>query len=152
MFFFYFGMLSMITPPVCLATFTAASIARADHLKTALHGMRLGAIAYIVPFVFVFSPALLLKGSPLTIMLGIVTAIAGAVIFGVAFTGFLFRNLGWGVRLLLAAGAVALLIPPGGAIAMSWEINLVGAVVVAALIGWEWRVRNKEPGRASSAV
>ncbi|OGA46302.1 MAG: hypothetical protein A3G25_13820 [Betaproteobacteria bacterium RIFCSPLOWO2_12_FULL_63_13] len=138
MFIFYFGMLSMITPPVCLATFTAASIAGADHVKTALHGMRLGAIAYIVPFIFVYSPALLMKGTPLVIMLSVVTAIVGAVIFGAAFTGFLFRKLGWGVRLLLTAGAVALLIPPGGAIAMSWEINLAGAVVVAALVAWEW--------------
>jgi TRAP transporter 4TM/12TM fusion protein len=150
MFIFYFGMLSMITPPVCLATFTAASIAGADHFKTALHGMRLGAIAYIVPFIFVYSPALLLKGSPVTVTLAIITAIAGAVILGIAFTGFLFRNLGWGVRLLLTAGAVALLIPPGGAIAMSWEINLVGAAVVAALIGWEWRHREKAHERISN--
>jgi len=152
MFFFYFGMLSMVTPPVCLATFAAASIASADHFKSALHGMRLGAIAYIVPFVFVFSPALLLKASPLTVTLGILTAVAGAAILGVAFTGFLFRKLGWGMRLMLTAGAVALLIPPGGAITMSWPINLAGAAVTAALIGWEWRVRNKEPGRAPSAV
>lgn len=152
MFIFYFGMLSMITPPVCLATYTAASIAGADHLKTALHAMRLGAIAYVVPFIFVFSPALLLKGPPLTIALAIVTAIAGAVVFGIAFTGFLFRNLGWGVRLLLAAGAVALLIPPGGAIAMSWEINLAGAAVVAALIVREWQYRGKGPGRAPSTA
>jgi len=152
MFIFYFGMLSMITPPVCLATYTAASIAGADHLKTALHGMRLGVIAYIVPFIFVYSPALLLKGPPLTIALGIVTAIAGAVILGIAFTGFLFRNLGWGVRVLLTAGAVALLIPPGGAIAMSWEFNLVGAAVVAALIAWEWRQRGKGQRRAPDAA
>jgi len=152
MFIFYFGMLSMITPPVCLATFTAASIAGADHFKTALHGMRLGAIAYIVPFIFVYSPALLLKGAPVTIALAIVTAIAGAVILGIAFTGFLFRNLGWGVRLLLTAGAVALLIPPGGAIAMSWEINLVGAAVVAALIGWEWRHRGNRVVQTSSTT
>lgn len=145
MFFFYFGMLSMITPPVCLATFAAASIAGADPLKTAIHGIRLGIVAYIVPFIFVFSPALLLKASPLTIVLSAVTATVGAVLLGIAFTGFLFRRISWSVRTLLTVGAVALLIPPGGAITLSWPINLVGATVSASLIGWEWLHREQIP-------
>jgi TRAP transporter 4TM/12TM fusion protein len=142
LFFFYFGMLSMITPPVCLATFAAASIAGADPLKTAIHGMRLGIVAYIVPFIFVFSPALLLKAPPLIVVLSIITATAGAVLLGIAFTGFLFRHINWSVRTLLTVSAVALLIPPGGAIALSWPINLAGLGIAAALIGWEWLHRS----------
>lgn len=143
LFFFYFGMLSMITPPVCLATFAAAAIAGSDPLKTGIEAMRLGIIAYIVPFIFVFSPALLLQASPLTVVLGVVTAIAGAVLLGIAFIGFLFRRIAWGSRLLLAVGAVALLIPPGGAITLSWPINIAGLGISAALIAWEWLHRKK---------
>jgi TRAP transporter 4TM/12TM fusion protein len=143
LFFFYFGMLSMITPPVCLATFAGASIAASDPLKTGIQGMRLGIIAYIVPFVFVFSPALLLQAPPLTIVVSAVTATAGAVLLGIALSGFLFRRITWGCRLLLAVGAVALLIPPGGAIVLSWSINLAGLGISAALIAWEWLHREK---------
>jgi len=63
LFIFYFGMLSMITPPVCLASYAAASIGKTDPVKTGWEAMRLCAIAYVVPFLFVFSPALLLIGS-----------------------------------------------------------------------------------------
>ena len=63
LFIFYFGMLSMVTPPVCLASYAAASIGRTDPVRTGWEAMRLCSIAYVVPFLFVFSPALLLIGS-----------------------------------------------------------------------------------------
>src|SRR5690554_4607432 len=58
------GSLSLITPPNCLATFTAAAIAHAEFWKTGWTGMRLGIAAYVVPFVFALHPALILKGTP----------------------------------------------------------------------------------------
>src|SRR5256886_12268147 len=64
LFLFYFGMLSLITPPDCLATYAAAAIAKADFWKTGWAGMRLGVVAYVVPFVFVFHPALIAMGTP----------------------------------------------------------------------------------------
>src|SRR5437016_13210108 len=56
LFLFYFGMLSLITPPDCLATYAEAAIARSDFWKTGWAGMRLGIVAYIMPFVFGFHP------------------------------------------------------------------------------------------------
>ncbi len=56
LFIFYFGMLSMVTPPVCLASYAAASIGKTDPVRTGWEAMRLCAIAYVVPFLFVFSP------------------------------------------------------------------------------------------------
>ena len=56
-------MLSLITPPDCLATYAAAAIAKADFWRTGWAGMRLGVVAYVVPFVFVYHPALILHGS-----------------------------------------------------------------------------------------
>jgi TRAP-type uncharacterized transport system fused permease subunit len=57
LFLFYFGMLSLIMPPDCLATYTAAAIAKADFWKTGWAGMRLDIVAYVVPFIFAFHPA-----------------------------------------------------------------------------------------------
>ncbi len=62
MFVFYFGILSMITPPIAMATFAAASIASAPQGRTAWEGFRFGWIAYLLPFLFIYKPALLLVG------------------------------------------------------------------------------------------
>ena len=63
MFVLYFGMMSMITPPVALAAFAAASLAGTDPMKTGWTAVRFGWIAYIIPFLFVRAPSLLLEGS-----------------------------------------------------------------------------------------
>ena len=78
LFLFYFGMLSLITPPDCLATYAAAAIAKADFWKTGWAGMRLGVVAYVVPFVFVFHPALIGLGTPGEILVTMLTASIGA--------------------------------------------------------------------------
>src|SRR5918996_293041 len=95
LFFFYFGMLSLITPPNCIATFAAASIARANFWKSGWTGMRLGIVAYIVPFVFVFHPALLFKGTLLEIGAAIITASIGVIFLATGVAGYLFRELGY---------------------------------------------------------
>jgi TRAP-type uncharacterized transport system fused permease subunit len=112
LFLFYFGMLSLITPPDCLATYAAAAIAKADFWKTGWTGMRFGIVAYVVPFVFVLHPALILRGTAAEIVVTLTTASLGVVLLGIGCAGFLFRPLGWGGRVwALAAGAV-LLLPP----------------------------------------
>ena len=90
LFIFYFGMLSMITPPVCMASYAAASIGKTDPIKTGWEAMRLCAIAYIVPFLFVFSPSLLLIGHWYEVVLSMITAIIGAILLGVGLVGYLF--------------------------------------------------------------
>jgi len=77
-------MLSMITPPVCLASHAAASIGKTDPVRTGWEGMRLCAIAYVVPFLFVFSPSLLLIGHWWEVALSIGTAIIGAILLVLA--------------------------------------------------------------------
>src|SRR3990170_2713495 len=113
LFVFYFGILSMITPPVCLATYAAASIAGSDFMKTALTGMRLATVAYVVPFLFVYSPALLLKGTVLDVVVAVTTAIIGAGFLGIALSGYLFARLNLLQRGLLAVGALGMLTPAG---------------------------------------
>src|SRR3990172_13224330 len=124
LFIFYFGMVSMITPPICLAAYTAAAIVQADSMKTGLEATRLGIVAYIVPFLFVFSPALLLKGSAVDVSLAAVTAVVGTVLLGVAVTGYLFREIATLKRVLLGLAALGLLFPHvGPGILFSWVTN-----------------------------
>jgi TRAP transporter 4TM/12TM fusion protein len=109
LFILYFGMMSMITPPIAIAAFAAASIAKADPLKTGWEAMRFGWPAYILPFVFLFSPGILMRGDWIA-----VCATAAGVWFGsVAAVGFLFKGVSWGGRLLFAIIALGLFIPSG---------------------------------------
>ena len=132
LFLFYFGMLSMITPPVCLATYAAASIARADFMKTGWAGVRLGIVAYVVPFFFAYHPALLLKGTPIEILLAVATAAAGVILLGIACAGFLFRPLSWPKRGIAALAGLLLFPPPSGGVWLA--SNLVGLALGAALV------------------
>ncbi len=103
---------SLITPPDCLATYAAAAIAKSDFWQTGWTGMRLGIVAYIVPFVFVFHPALILKASLGEIFVAILTASAGVILLGIGCAGYLFRPLGWGKRAWASVAGLLLLLPP----------------------------------------
>jgi TRAP transporter 4TM/12TM fusion protein len=150
LFIFYFGMVSMITPPICLAAYTAAAIVRADAMKTGLEATRLGIVAYIVPFLFALSPTLLLKGSALDVFLTAITAIAGTVLIGVALTGYLFREIATPKRVLIGLAALALLFPHvGPGILFSWVTNFTGMAVAGAVLASEvwggFRFRHVSP-------
>ena len=139
LFFFYFGMLSLITPPDCIATYAAASIARADFWKAGWTGMRLGIVAYIVPFIFVFHPPLLFKGSFIDIGAAIFTAVIGVIFLAIGVAGFLFRRLGWTKRILMMIAGVALIPPASTSI---WLASNIGGFVLASLvILLEWKFR-----------
>ncbi len=126
MFAFYYGVVSDITPPTALAAVAAAGIARSNPFTTMLAASRIGIAAFIVPFTFVYSPALLMKGDAFTIVLATLTAALGLFAMAVALAGYLNRPLG-GVRRTLFLAAALCLIMGGG-----W-IDLVGfALFVAA--------------------
>jgi TRAP transporter 4TM/12TM fusion protein len=146
LFIFYFGMLSMVTPPVCLASYAAASIGKTDPVRTGWEAMRLCAIAYVVPFLFVFSPALLLIGSWHAVAISIATAIVGAVFLGVGLVGYLFRPIGALKRLLFLVAAAGLLIPvveTGTYTNLTWAINAGGLLLAVIMIAIEWLARSR---------
>jgi len=89
LFVLYWGALSEITPPVALCVAAAAGIARADFLQSGWTAMRLGAVKYIVPFFFAYSPALLMRGPWLEVLAHIVFAFAGVFILSSALEGYL---------------------------------------------------------------
>jgi TRAP transporter 4TM/12TM fusion protein len=146
LFFFYFGMLSLITPPDCIATYAAASIARADFWKAGWTGMRLGIVAYIVPFVFVFHPALLFKGSPDEIIVALMTSVIGVILLAVGTAGHLFQPLSWARRAMMMAAGLLLIPPPSGSLWLG--LNAVGVVFGFVLTILEWQ---RAPGQASFA-
>ena len=77
MYVFYFGIVSLITPPVAIAAFVAANLAGANPMATAVTSVRLGWTALVVPVMFVMSPNLIMQGEPFNIMVAFVTAVAG---------------------------------------------------------------------------
>lgn len=137
MFLLYFSTLSMITPPVCLSSFVAANLAGASPMRTGLTSVRLGIAAYILPFIFVLSPALLWNGSLKEIALALATALTGALFLAVAFTGFLFRKIAWPVRTVVALAAIALMLTSANDISLL--INGAGAAILVIFLLSEWR-------------
>jgi TRAP transporter 4TM/12TM fusion protein len=112
MFAFYFAILSAITPPVALAVFAAAGIAKSDLWTTGLAAVRIGATGFVVPFMFVYEPALLTIGPWPTILRSGLTASAGVVIVAAGLHGyFIARSRLWQSTLLVIAGLC--LIDPG---------------------------------------
>jgi len=114
MFILYFGMMSMITPPIALAAFAASTISGADPMKTGFESMRLGWVAYVVPFLFVMSPTLLLEGKPVHIILNVFTAGMGVYIISVAVVGYFSRRLTVVYRVALIVTGIAAMTPDTG--------------------------------------
>ena len=148
LFLFYFGMLSLITPPDCLATYAAAAIAKSDFWKTGWTGMRLGIVAYLVPFVFVFNPALILKGTAGEVALALVTAAIAVTLLGIGCAGFLFRPLGWTKRGLVGLAGLCLFPPPSDGLWLA--ANVIGLALGIFLIVWERNGARLSPAREIS--
>jgi TRAP transporter 4TM/12TM fusion protein len=140
LFLFYFGMVSLITPPDCLPVYIAASMAQANFWQTGWTAMRLGIAAYIVPFIFALHPPLILMGNAKEILIAVVTAIIGIVLLAAGCAGYLFRPLGWSKRGLLWIAALLLLLPSTSRVLLLGD--LIGFILGAAIIGWEWMQRN----------
>ena len=111
LFVLYFGMLSMITPPVALAAFAAASLANAPQMRTGFEAMRLGWCAYLVPFLFVYHPALLLKSAPLDIAITLSAVVMALLLISAALAGYARRSLTGSTRIILILIAIPLLCP-----------------------------------------
>lgn len=133
LFIFYLGMMSMVTPPIGIGAFFAAAIAKAPPMATAWESMRFGWTAYIIPFLFVFSPALLLIGDPVDIFLAVSTAIIGVYAISAAFVGWLHGPAGLGRRILIGVAGGALLLPPGIGSDLTLWINAAGLLLLAGV-------------------
>ena len=127
MFAFYFAILSAITPPVALAVFAAAGLAKADLWASGWASVKIGFAGFIVPFMFVYEPALLMIGDWPTILASCVTAAVGVVLFASGLHGYLITKTALWQRVLLVVAGF-LLIKPG------LYTDLAGAAVASIVI------------------
>lgn len=123
LFILYFGMMSMITPPIALAAFAAATIADSDPVRTGFSAMRYGWIAYIAPVVFVGNPALIGIGSTADIVLVSASLAVAVVLVGSALTGFLVRPIGALQRGIWLAAGIAVVLAGAGAAGRDWLVE-----------------------------
>lgn len=124
LFILYWGMLSYITPPVALAAVAASTIAGSNALATGIMAMRLGAILFILPFLFVLHPTLILKGEFFPIVHDVTTAVVAVWLLASAFEGWLygFGRISW-QRIPLLAAAGCFVYP-------EWATDVIGAAVI----------------------
>jgi TRAP transporter 4TM/12TM fusion protein len=133
LFILYFGMMSMITPPVALAAFAAASLSGADAMRTGFAAMRFGWVAYVIPFLFMYAPSLLLQGSAASIVLAVLTALAGVWLVAIGVIGHLKHRQNVVERLLYGVAGIALVIPADafrGAVVTDYAGLALGAGLV----------------------
>jgi TRAP transporter 4TM/12TM fusion protein len=137
MFVMYFGMMSMITPPVALAAYAAASLANTDPMKTGWVAVRFGWIAFIIPFLFIRAPSLLLEGSITTIVTSLITALIGIWLICAAFAGYAMRPLSIPMRMGFGIAGMLLFIPAESLPHGEWT-DIIGLTLGVALFGYEY--------------
>jgi TRAP transporter 4TM/12TM fusion protein len=141
-FVFYGALLSALTPPVCTAVFTAAVIAETHWWPIAKSSMRLAAMKYVLPFLFIYRPGVLMEGTVPDILWVVLMGLLCAFLFAVSIGGFYLNKLSVGVRAVcLAAGF--------GLIAGDPYLDAAGIIVTVTLIIWDrWRLRTAAPVKA----
>ena len=141
-FVFYFGIVADITPPVALAAYAGSAIAKADPMKTGLNATRLAIAAFIVPYIFVFSPIMLFIGeyTVFDVVRIVVTSSCGMFLLGAGLIGFMLRKLNMVLRLVCIAAGLCM-IDPGA------FTDLIGAAVLVVMIVYQVMLNKKEAVR-----
>nr|AGO97142.1 TRAP transporter [Streptomyces sp. CNT-179] len=144
LFVYYFGVLADITPPVCLAAYAASGISGGDPIRTGFYSVRIAIAAFVMPYMFVFSPELLLQEvNWFTGTVAAITGVAGAVMVALGLVGYVDRPLAWYKRVGLIVGG--LLLVSGALVA-----NVVGLVLIGVILGYE-RVHTHRARTAKAA-
>ena len=140
MFVFYFGIMADLTPPVALACFAAAPMAKTSGLKISLQAVKLAAAGFVIPFMAVYTPSLMLQqggwmadafGYPVEVAYIVFKACAAIGLWGVATVGFLFVRAALGVRLAAFAAGASLML----ALPLTDEI---GFALGLAVVVYQW--------------
>ncbi len=135
---FYFGVLAQVTPPVAVTAYAAAGLARADLNKTGYAAVKLCASGFVVPFMFAYSPELLLIGSWQDIAIAIPSAVIGVYVVSVAASAYWLTHMRWYERLVALGGAL-LTIFPG-----IWS-DIIGLALIGVVLASQYkRVRDED--------
>lgn len=130
LFILYWGMLSYITPPVALAAITAANVAGSRPMQTGFYAMRLGMPLFVLPFIFVYDPALIMEGTVLQIVERVSLTLIAIWAITSAFESWIYKVglIGVPSRIAVALGGVLILVP-------DWPTSLIGGGILIAVIG-----------------
>ncbi|WP_216662501.1 TRAP transporter fused permease subunit [Adlercreutzia sp. ZJ473] len=143
-FVFYFGIAADITPPVALAAYAASAIAKSRPMATAVNATKLGIAKFVVPYIFAFSPVLLLVGdnvTPVTVVLNTTTALVGVFGLQCALTNTLFhRHLNPLFRVVLAVGGLCMMIP-------GTFTDVVGLAVIVGMCLVQWMLARRDKAK-----
>ena len=112
MFAFYFGVVSTITPPVALASFAGAAIAKSPPMATAVESSKVGIAKYIVPFAFIYNPSLLMEGSYLISLYSLLSVLLAYWSMTLGLEGYLNKPLNVYTRIIAFISSILLLLPP----------------------------------------
>jgi TRAP transporter 4TM/12TM fusion protein len=150
LFIIYFDLLACITPPVAIASFVAAGIAGANPMKTAVQSMKFGVVLYFVPFFFVYSPALVLRGSPIDTVWQFASCIIGLGIIASGLQGYMWflGKLSWIPRVLLIISGILITHP-------DWRTTVIGIILAFITIGIliiRKRNRNRESAELQNSA
>ncbi len=137
LFAFYFGLVSAITPPVALASFAAAGIAGSNPMQTGFHSFRLGIAKYILPFVFVFNPAIVFVGDWYHIVAAVAGAFVGIYALTVTTEGWMLKRVGWTMRIAMGTVALMMFHP-------SLLTDLAGWIIFSVILFLHWRQTRRE--------
>jgi len=139
MFVLYIGMLSMITPPVALAAYAAATISKAGPMETGWAAVRIGWVKFVLPFMFVLAPTLLMIGKPAAIMYDAFTATFGVYYVTVGIVGYFQRDMSPSTRvLMIVAGAAAFLPDSTIGLFIPGLVSAIGLLVGGAVLVYEY--------------
>lgn len=130
LFVFWVSMGSFLTPPVCVAAYVASAIAEAPPIQVGLRATLAGIGIYIIPFVFVYNPQLLLHGPPAEVALVIAMSLVGIIAVAAAVEGYFLRQSNLGERVLLFSSGIMIFVPIG------W-VRLLGFCILIALLIWQ---------------
>jgi len=141
MFIFYYAVISAITPPVALAAYAGAAIAGSDPMRTSVAAFSYGMAAFLVPFMFFYSPALLLQGDDITqIVHYALTAVLGVYLLAASLQGWLFGPAQWPIRIVLLASSLLLI--SGGLVT---DLVGIGTALLAAVFQLSLKKRAARP-------
>lgn len=111
MFIFYFGIISNVTPPVALAAFAAAGLSGGSAIKTGIKATKLALAGFLIPFVFIYAPEILMIGTPIEIITVSLSALLGVYALAVSTVGFMFTNCSWLERIICFAAGICMVVP-----------------------------------------
>jgi TRAP transporter 4TM/12TM fusion protein len=131
MFVFYFGIISAITPPVAIASYTASGIARADLHQLSWIAVKMAMPAFILPFMFVYGPGILLIGDPVDIIIVCLFALIGVLAMAISLHGFLWGDLNKPMRVILGIASLYLIYP-------TYISDAIGVVLAVIALGWHY--------------